>query len=147
MDVLQRFGAYAADFEKTFRDDDWTRLEPYFEEDAVYTIEGAPFACEVRGRDAILRAIKKSLDGFDRRMDKREIGPGGAPAVAGRRITVSGSVRYEKKGLEPISIRLSETAEFDEAGRIVRLHDVYPAGQEAALAWIERHKEFDPSYT
>jgi hypothetical protein len=146
MDVLQRFAAYAADFEKTFRDDDWTRLEPYFAEEAVYTIEGVPFACEVRGREAIFRAIKKSLDGFDRRMDKREIGPGGAPEVEGRRISVSGSVRYEKEDLEPVSIRLMETAELDEAGRIVRLHDVYPDGQDAALAWIDRHKEFDPSY-
>jgi hypothetical protein len=146
MDPLQRFGAYAADFEKTYRDDDWTRLEPYFAEDAVYTIEGVPFACEIRGRDAIFRAIKKSLDGFDRRMDKREIGPGGVPVVASRRITVSGSVRYEKQGSAPISIRLSETAEFDEAGLIVRLHDVYPEGQEAAIAWIEGHQELDPSY-
>jgi hypothetical protein len=146
MDTLQRFGAYAADFEKTFQDDDWTRLEEYFAEDAVYTVEGAPFACEVRGRDAIFRAIKKSIDGFDRRMDKREISPGGAPEVEGRRVTVSGGVRYEKEGMEPISIHLSETAEFDEAGRIVRLHDVYPESQDEALAWIERHKKFDPSY-
>jgi hypothetical protein len=146
MDLLRRFGAYAADFEKTFEDDDWTRLVQYFAEDAVYTVAGAPFACEIRGRDAILRAIKKSLDGFDRRMDKREIGSGAAPEVEGRRITVCGSVRYVKEGLEPISIRLSETAEFDDAGLIVRLHDDYPEGQEAALAWIERHKQFDPSY-
>ncbi|MHC4934109.1 MAG: hypothetical protein ACYTGV_18200, partial [Planctomycetota bacterium] len=90
--------------------------------------------------------IKKSLDGFDRRMDKREIGPGAAPEVEGSQITVSGSARYEKEGVESISIRLSETAELDEAGLIVRLHDVYPEGQDAALAWIERHKQFDPSY-
>ncbi len=71
MDPLQRFAAYAADFEKTFEDDEWTRLEGYFAEDAIYTVKGTPFDCEVRGRDAIFRAIKKSIDGFDRHFDKR----------------------------------------------------------------------------
>lgn len=73
MDPLRRFAAHAADFEKTFEDDDWTRLEGCFAEDAIYTVEGTPFDCEVRGRETILRAIKKSLDGFDGRFDKREI--------------------------------------------------------------------------
>ena len=98
MDPLERFAAYAADFEKTFEDDDWTRLEGYFAEDATYSVKGTPFDCEVRGRDAIFRAIKKSIDGFDRRFDKREIVPDGPPVVAGNRVTFSGSARYEKGG-------------------------------------------------
>jgi hypothetical protein len=35
-DLTQRFEAYAADFELTFVDDDWSRLEQYFTDDAVY---------------------------------------------------------------------------------------------------------------
>jgi hypothetical protein len=147
MDPLQRFAAYAADFEKTFVDDDWTRLEGYFRDDAVYTVEGTAFDCEVRGRDAIFRAIKKSIDGFDRRFERREITPGAAPLVEGNRVTFSGSVRYEKEGVEPLTIRLSETAELDEAGRIARLEDVYPDGQDEMLRWLDRHgSRFDPSY-
>ena len=147
MDPLQRFAAYAADFEKTFEDDDWTRLEGYLAEDAVYTVEGTPFDCEVRGRDAIFRAIKKSIDGFDRRFEKREILPDGPPAVEGNRVTFSGSGRYEKEGVDALTIQLAETAELDEAGRIVSLKDVYPEGQDEMLRWLERHRaEFDPSY-
>lgn len=147
MDPLQRFGAYAADFEKTFADDDWTRLEGYFAEDATYTIRGTPFDCELRGRDAIFRGIKKSIDGFDRRFDAREIVAGGPPVVEGNRVTFSGSVRYEKAGLEPTSIALSETAELDEEGRIVSLEDVYAEGQDEAFRWLERHADdFDPTY-
>ena len=116
MDPLQRFAAYAVDFEKTFEDDDWTRLERYFAEDATYTVKGTPFDCEVRGRDAIFRAIKKSIDGFDRRFDKREIVPSGPPVVDGSRVTFSGSGHYEKEGVEPLTIQLSETAELDETG-------------------------------
>ncbi len=45
------------------------------------------------------------------------------------------------------TIELSETAELDEEGRIVRLTDVYPEGQDEMLGWFERHgAEFDPSY-
>ncbi len=147
MDVLHRFAAYAADFEKTFEDDDWTRLEGYFAEDAIYTIKGTPFDCEVRGRDAIFRAIKKSIDGFDRRLDTRAIEPDGPPVVDGNRVIFSGSGRYEKRGVDALSIQLSETAELDETGRIVSLADVYPEGQDEMHRWLERYRaEFDPSY-
>ncbi len=147
MDLLQRFAAYAADFEKTFEDDDWDRLEGYFAEDATYTITGTPFDCEVRGRDEIFRAIKKSIDGFDRRFDKREIVPGGPPVVDGNRVTFSGTGRYEKEGVDALTIELSETAELDEKGRIVSLEDVYPEGQDEMVSWLKRYSaEFDPSY-
>ena len=147
MDVLHRFAAYAADFEKTFEDDDWTRLEGYFAEDAIYSIKGTPFDCEVRGRDNIFRAIKKSIDGFDRRFDSRAIDGEGAPVVDGNRVTFSGSGHYEKEGVDPLTIQLSETAELDETGRIVSVVDVYPEGQDEMLRWLERHRDdFDPSY-
>ena len=147
MDPLQRFGAYALDFEKTFEDDDWTRLEGYFAEDATYTVTGTPFDCEVQGRDAIFRAIKKSIDGFDRRFDKREIVPDGPPVVDGNRVTFSGTGQYEKNGVDALTIALSETAELDEQGRIVHLTDVYPEGQDEMYAWLERYSaEFDASY-
>ncbi len=147
MDPLQRFAAYAADFEKTFEDDDWTRLEGYFAEDATYTVTGTPFDCTVRGRDAIFRAIKKSIDGFDRRFDKREIVPDGPPVVAGNRVTFSGTGHYEKEGVDALTIQLRETVELNEAGRIVSLVDVYPDGQDEMLSWLESHSaDFDPSY-
>lgn len=147
MDPLQRFGAYAVDFEKTFEDDDWTRLEPYFAEDATYTVKGTPFDCAVEGRDAIFRAIQKSINGFDRRFDKRVIDPSGPPVVDGNQITFSGTGHYEKEGVDALTIELSETATLDETGRIVSLEDVYPEGQDEMLRWLERNRaEFDPSY-
>jgi len=36
MTAQDRFIAYALDFERTYQDDDWSRLEPYFAEDVVY---------------------------------------------------------------------------------------------------------------
>ena len=147
MDPLQRFGEYAADFEKTFEDDDWTRLLDYFHEDASYTVSGSPYDCDIRGRDAILPALKKALDGFDRRFDRREITPAGEPTTTANSVTFPALCRYEKAGVEPLSFELSETAEFDESGRIVRLRDDYPPGQDEVAQWLEEHTaEFDPSY-
>ena len=43
MDTLSRFMEYAADFEKTLGDDDWTRLRRYFADDAVYEVKAEGF--------------------------------------------------------------------------------------------------------
>jgi len=147
MDPLQRFGEYAADFEKTFEDDDWTRLESYFNDDASYIVSGSSYDCEIQGRAAILSALKKALDGFDRRFDHREIAPAAEPVTTATSIIFSAICRYEKQGLNPLSFALSETAEFDESGRIVRLRDDYPAGQHEVTQWLEENRaEFDPTY-
>ena len=147
MDPLQRFGEYAAEFEKTYEDDDWTRLEAYFDQDVSYVVSGSTYDCEIQGRVAVFAAIKRALDGFDRRFDHREVTPGGEPVVDGNRVVFPAIVRYEKRGIDTLSFSLSETAEFDESGRIVRLLDNYPAGQDEMVRWLDEHRaEFDPSY-
>jgi len=55
------FMDYAAAFEQTYVDDDWTRLTPFFSEDATYEVRGGPLACRLSGRDAILAGLKKSI--------------------------------------------------------------------------------------
>ena len=66
MSIQDRYQAYADAFEESFVDDDWSRLEQYFTEDAVY--EGDP---EARGREAVLAKLKGGVDDFDRKMDTR----------------------------------------------------------------------------
>jgi hypothetical protein len=147
MDPLQRFGEYAAEFEKSYQDDDWARLEAFFAPDARYVVAGSTFDCELGGREAVLSGIKRALDGFDRRFDGREIEPNGAPAVEGNRVVFPATVRYRKEGVAPLSFTLSETAEFDDAGRIVLLRDDYDAGQDHVTRWLDEHRaDFDPSY-
>lgn len=55
MSRIPRFIAYAAEFEKAFESDDWSLLEPFFSEDAVYEI-GLPLLGKQRceNRAAIL---------------------------------------------------------------------------------------------
>ncbi|MGH0037217.1 MAG: nuclear transport factor 2 family protein [Myxococcota bacterium] len=147
MEILQRMAAYAADFEKTYLDDDWTRLEPYFHEDAVYEVRGdVAWACTLRGRDAIFRGIKRSLDGFDRRFASRELEPDAPPVVEGNRVSFGGTATYLKDDLPPLHLRLSEILEFD-GDRISKLIDVYDERALPAIEWLEAHGEgFDPAY-
>ena len=58
MSIVERFMAYAADFEKTLADDSWSRLPQYFSEDAVYRVEADLFGCELTGHDAIFTGMK-----------------------------------------------------------------------------------------
>ena len=64
--ALQVFMDYAAAFEKTFVDDDWSRLTPFFPEDVTYEVRGGPLACKIAGREEVFAGLKKSLDGLDR---------------------------------------------------------------------------------
>ena len=96
MDPTQRFGAYAADFEKTYKDDDWSRLEKYFSEDAVYTVDGAAaFSCRIEGRDAILAGMRRSITNFDRKCE-RSIALRGTPVTEGNQVTVDWTAAYRR---------------------------------------------------
>jgi hypothetical protein len=89
MSIIERFVAYAADFEKTLADDDWSRLGQYFSKDAVYRVESDLFGCELTGPDRIFAGMKKSLDGFDRNFPEREIAMTKGPDVEGDEMRVS----------------------------------------------------------
>jgi hypothetical protein len=145
MTKLQQFLAYAAAFEQTYVDDDWRRLEPFFTEDAVYRVSGLPFACELHGRDHILRGIRKSLDGFDRQMVHREIVPTAPPVEADGRVTLKGLVRYRRKDSPPVELHATIVAEFD-GERICRMHDTFTIDQTASQ-WLARYaSDLDGSY-
>jgi hypothetical protein len=133
MSILERFRAYADAFEVSYEDDDWSRVEPYFTEDAVY--EGDPDAV---GREAVLAKLKGGVDGFDRRMDSRT--PDfQTPSVEGNVLTMKWSVRYGKAGLPDLAISGVETATF-EGDRIARLRDTFdPEAQKALEQWMAQH--------
>jgi hypothetical protein len=146
MSPLKRFLEYAAAFEKTFVDDDWTRLEPFFADDAVYIVSGLPSPCEIHGRDQIFAGMRKSLDGFDRRMASREIIGTAPPREDGNRVVLAGKVRYRRGDAPPVELHATIVAELD-GDRIRRLHDTFVLGP-AELEWLGRHAaDLDGSYT
>jgi ketosteroid isomerase-like protein len=144
MSNLSTFMAYAAAFEQTFADDNWQRLEQFFAEDATYEVTGIPGGGIMHGRDAIFRGIKKSLDGFDRRMASRQIVPTAPPAEDGNRVTLKGLVRYVRDGA-PVEMHATIVVEFT-GGLITRMHDAFVL-DAAALAWFQQHgRDVDGAY-
>lgn len=148
MDNQTCFMQYAAAFEETFKDDDWSRLRQYFMPDAVYTIDAETFPATLRGPDAIFKGMKKSLDGFDRRFDSRTIAIVDPPVFEGDTMRVGWEVTYGKGANRPFVLPGRTTAQFHD-GKIAKLTDHYAASVgPAAAQWIrESGVVVDPSYT
>jgi len=148
MDILQQFMTYAADFEKTLIDDDWTRLERYFADDAVYEVEGSSAACRIQGRNAIFAGLKKSLDGFDRKFPGRDIAVLDGPHVAGDEIRMRWQVTYTKAGLPPFVLSGRGLVRYS-GDRISYLYDGYDPGVDDHFAAWQRQTgvALQPGYT
>jgi len=133
MSILDRYRAYADAFEESYVDDDWSRVAPFFAEQAVY--EGDP---DARGRDAVLAKLKNGVDSFDRRMDSRT--PDfQTPSVTGETLTMKWKVTYTKGGLPDLVISGVETAVF-EGDQIALLRDTLdPEAQKALEQWMAEH--------
>ena len=147
MDILTHFLAYAGDFEKSYTDDEWSRLNQYFTDDAVYEVKGLGVTCRLQGPTAIFKGIKKSLDGFDRRFDSRKIDITSAPVVEGDTMRVGWVVTYSKSGLAPFPLRGRSEARYRD-GKIAYLGDSYDAAMaNEAADWMKANSfKFDPSY-
>jgi hypothetical protein len=148
MSIIERFVAYAADFEKTLADDDWSRLGQYFSKDAVYRVESDLFGCELTGPDRIFAGMKKSLDGFDRNFPEREIAMTKGPDVEGDEMRVSWTVTYHKDDFPDFVLRGKSLARIRD-DKIVLLVDSYDERINAEVAnWMqETGLKLDPSYT
>ncbi len=133
MSNIARFGAYAAAFEKSFESDDWSLVEPFFAEDAVYDAGLEIFlGGRAEGRDAILAFFKAFLDGFDRRFESRELALLEGPVEDGESVRLRGSATYRAAGVPDFVLVLEETLRF-ERDRIVLLQDRYDEQMKAEL--------------
>lgn len=148
MDVLKQFLAYAGDFEKTYADDQWERLRQYFHNDSTYEVKAIAIPCLLEGPDAIFTGIKKSLDGFDRKFNKRELALVDEPVIEGNAISANWAVTYRKDELAPYVLLGQSVATYRE-GKIAALSDSIDPAAEAALGeWVQATGvSVDPSYT
>jgi hypothetical protein len=142
MNPIEVFGRYAMAFEEVVRMDDWSVVEPFFTEDAVYeSIGPGPFAGRRDGREKVLEYLKQSLDGFDRRFDSREnaeITEG--PEVRGDSVWIRWRVTYRVAGAPPLDLEGEEIAQM-EGERICRLEDRFTDEMAAKLgAWMGEHE-------
>ena len=141
--TMQVFMDYAAAFEQTYVDDDWSRLTPFFSEDATYEVRGGPFACEISGRDAIFTGLKKSIDGLDRRSADRQLELTDAPNVvasgAGEELSVGWRVTYQFGDAPKVALPGRSVVKV-VGGVIVAMRDEYDDKElEEVGTWMLEH--------
>ena len=140
MSHVPRFAAYAAAFEQAYASDDWSLVEPFFHEEAVYEVGvGPPLGGTFEGRDAILAYFQDIVNRFDRRFATREVNLLEGPKEEGDSVWIRGSATYTADGVPELVFALEETVTFD-GDRIRRLEDRYEDGEEArVMAYLAEH--------
>jgi hypothetical protein len=138
--ALARFAEYAAAFERTYADDDWARLEPYFAPDARYQVEGGPpLGGAWAGRAQLLDALRASVNALDRRFDERRIELLGAPRTGSDWVEADWRSTYRKAGLPDLVFSGFERAEFS-GDQIRILADRLEPGADARIrAYLARY--------
>ncbi len=147
MSLSDRYSQYADAFELTFADNDWSRLEQYFTEDAHYKSAAAdgPFAFDVQGRAGILDHLKNAVDGFDRRFASRRLDILDGPSEEGNTVQIKWAAIYTLAGAPDVRMTGSETATFD-GDRIKTLVDAFdPESATAVGAWMQEHGDKLPA--
>ena len=140
MSSTDRFFAYAAAFEKAFTSDDWSVVEPFFTEDAVYEVQlDPPMGGRFEGRAAILSYFKEVVDRFDRRFETREPALLEGPREQDDSVWIRGRATYRSAGVPDFVLELEEIAYF-EGDQICRLEDRYePAMKEQIASYMAAH--------
>jgi hypothetical protein len=108
--LVERFEAYAKDFERTFMDDDWARLEQYFTEDAVYSTPAN--GLRVSGRDNVLATLRAAVSGFDRRCDTRRLDSTEGPRQEENEVFRRWAARFTVAGAPDLEIQGAERAKY-----------------------------------
>jgi omega-amidase len=134
MSITERYLAYAVAFEQAFASDDWTAVEAFFTEDAVYDVAlDPPLGGRYEGRAAILAYFKDILDRLDRRFESREGAFLEGPRADGERVWTRGRVVYRAAGVPDAIVEVEEVAYFD-GDRIRRLEDRYDAATKQRIS-------------
>ncbi|MGI9432175.1 MAG: nuclear transport factor 2 family protein [Myxococcota bacterium] len=140
MSHIKQFAAYAAAFEQAYENDDWSEVESFFADDAVYEI-GLPILggdrCE--GRAEIVAWFKSVLDRFDRRFATRTLTLVDGPKEEGNEVWIEGTASYTAEGVPDLVLKLAETIRFD-GNEIVHLEDRYtPEMLEELTRYAREH--------
>lgn len=136
---LQAFMKYATAFEEGFAADDWNLVNVLFDDHVTWAVGGLPspepFLAE--GRANVSATIKRSVDSFDRRFDRREPMAVKPPTPIPGGIHLEWRVTYTRAGLPPFELRGEEWDLF-RAGKLAMHYEHIHNGAEA-LAVLAEH--------
>jgi hypothetical protein len=136
MSLIDRFNAFAADFESCIADDHWARLEPYFLDDASYWDVGGPVP-KITGRGAIVAYLKDTVAKSDRRFDSRELEALTEPVVTGNRLSRKWRISYRLSGAPDLVLEGEARYEFE--GELIRSleEELTPESLQRYMAWMQ----------
>ncbi len=138
MNIVDIFERFAADFELTAQDDDWSRLAKYLAEDATYLNVGGPDPkCE--GREAILDYLKQDFANNDRRFDSRTVVALTPPTAAGNRLSRQWRCTYTLAGAPDLVVE--GEARYVFAGDLIKeIEEVFSADTlQKFAAWMQEY--------
>ena len=123
MGIVERFLEYAQAFEDAYDSDDWSLLEPYFTEDAVYDfVAGPPLGGRHEGRATVLRDFQAAVNGFDRRFSSRRVEFLEGPLEKKGEVWMRWAATFTPDGAPDCRVEGEERAVF-EGDRISLLED------------------------
>ena len=141
MATVERFKEYTTALEEAFHDDDWSRLAPYFAENATYrSYYGGDI--EVMGRERVLKQIRTEAESFDRKFDSRKVEYFDGPREERGGVFTMWRVTYSKAGVPDLVLTGKEIATYigDE---ITLLEGHYlPETFDEFSAWMTEHGSF-----
>ena len=136
MNLLERFAEFEADFDKTVKDDRWSRMERYFTEDAVYQTYGDAGRRTV-GRDRIFRRLSRELDAFDRRCKWRRVVTTSGPELDENRVLRNWVCTFHIDGAADLMIEGSERITFDGDRIAILEEEPSETAERHLLAWMK----------
>lgn len=138
MSIVDQFNAFAADFESCVADDNWSRLEKYFLDDASYWNVDGPDP-KITGRGAILDYLRDDVASNDRRFESRDLEAITEPAVTGNRLSRKWRVTYRLSGAPDLVLEGEARYEFE--GELIRSleEEVTPESMRQYIEWMQNY--------
>ena len=140
MNIIDVFERFAADFETTIEDDDWSRLEQYLAEDATYLNVGGPEPKCV-GREAILAFLQADVINTDRRFDSRTVVALTPPTASGNRLSRRWRCTYTLAGTPDLVVE-GEARYLFEGNMIKAIEEqATPASLQLLEEWMQKYSD------
>ena len=135
--ILETWRDWISAFDQAFETGDWSKARSFLTDDVVYIVAGAPFACELRGREAVIGGFQKSLSNFDERIDERRWEAVDVKQWEDHAITAYAKGDYVLAGKPPITFS-AQSHWFFRGDKISVMTDVYDLTQVNVQETLQR---------
>jgi hypothetical protein len=137
---VEIFESFAAAFEASVEDDDWSRLEKYLADDATYLNVGGPDPkCE--GRKAIIAYLQADVTNTDRCFDSRTLVALTQPKAEGDRLSRQWCCTYTLAGAPDLVVE-GEARYLFERDLIKEIEEeITTASAQRLEDWMQKYGE------